>query len=116
MKDQMYGMARVTFLKILLMNLITMLSAPTQGNTLIRDLNATFNSNQRHNVPFTVQNTTNGKGQFTWHALNLDTLAIDSTKYARNPTFTLPEGHYLLYGEVQGRNPNPVARVFWDKR
>lgn len=87
-------------------------SAPT----IVRNLQASFYKFQRHNVQFQVTNTTTGQGTFSWKVLNLTTPGIVATSSFRNPQFTLPEGHYLLYGEVTGLNPNPVARVFWDKR
>lgn len=88
----------------------------SQADTLIRSLDATFYKFQRHNVPFTITNTSNGYGTFTWNVLNLVTFAIDEVSNSRSPSFTLPEGHYLIYGEVQGLNPDKVARVFWHNR
>lgn len=84
--------------------------------TLIRNLEATWYKFQRHNEAFTVTNTTNGYGTFSWKVLNLTTPGIVATSSLREPTFTLPEGHYVLFGEVTGLNPNPVMRVFFDKR
>lgn len=88
----------------------------SQPDTLIRNLEATFYKFQRHNVPFTITNNTSGYGTFSWYVLNLTTLAVQTTSSLRNPSFTLPEGHYLIYGEVQGLNPNTVARIFWHNR
>lgn len=84
--------------------------------TLIRNLTGTWYKFQRHNTMFQVNNTTTGQGTFSWKVLNLTTPGIVATSSFRNPQFTLPQGHYVLYGEVTGLNPNPVARVFFDKR
>lgn len=84
--------------------------------TLVRNLEANFYKYQRHNVPFTVTNMTTGVGTFNWKILNLATPGITATSSATNPEFTLPKGYYLLFGEVQGLNPNPVQRVFFEKR
>lgn len=84
--------------------------------TLVRNIEATFYKFQRHNEMFVVNNTSTGQGTWSWKVLNLETPGITATSSFRSPQFTLPVGHYLIYGECQGLNPNPVARVFWDKR
>lgn len=84
--------------------------------TLIRSLDAEFDKYQRHNVPFAINNTSNGTGNFTWKILNWTTKAEVQTKNEFEPIWTLPRGEYILHGTVQGLNPDPVARVFYHKR
>lgn len=84
--------------------------------TLVRNITAEFYKFQRHNTSFTVNNTSTGQGTWEWKVLDLSSPGITATSSFRSPTFSLPTGHYLIYGECQGLNPNPVARVFWDKR
>lgn len=88
--------------------------------SLIRNLQASFYKFQRHNVPFTITNTTTGTGTWDWKILDLGDSIVAPSIYAtstlKNPEFTLPEGNYLVYLSSQGLNPDPVARVFWDKK
>lgn len=88
--------------------------------SLIRNLQTSFYKFQRHNVPFTITNTTTGTGTWDWKVLDLGDSIVSPSIYAtstlKNPEFTLPEGNYLVYLSSQGLNPDPVARVFWDKR
>lgn len=84
--------------------------------TLIRSLDATFYKFQRHNVAFTITNTSVGTGTWDWKILDLSDNTIYTTSSQKHPEFTLPRGEYLVYLSTQGLNPDPVARVFWNKR
>lgn len=84
--------------------------------TLIRSIDAEFDKYQRHNVAFAINNTSNGTGTFAWQMLDFTTKAVVDIQYGYEPTWTLPRGEYILYGTVQGLNPDAVARVFYHKR
>lgn len=95
---------------------VTRGSSGTPADTLVRSLSATFYKFQRHNIPFTITNTSVGTGTWDWRILDLGDNSIYTTSSQQHPEFTLPVGNYLVYLSTQGLNPDPVARVFWDKR
>jgi hypothetical protein len=79
----------------------------------VRGLDITVKTTQRENQSFQVLSNCTGDGAHTYRVYNFKTGALVATSTAKNPTFSLGLGKYVIYLQVVGINT--LARLFFNK-
>lgn len=91
-------------LKLLLLLLLPAISAYSQ-DAFFTEINIEVGTVQRENKPFTIKNLNKEKGRWEWRVFDSENDSVPLfTSQEKEPTFSLPKGHYDILVTANGAN------------